>query len=197
MKIDPAVTVYYVRHGETDWNKAALAQGHADIPLNDNGRAQAVRNGARLGALLGRQPKLPFVSSPLARTRETMEIVRAGLGLPPTDYRVDVRLKELGFGICEGVSWPGYVSDLFGVYEREGVDPWGWVPDGGESYAMGQQRVTSFIEELVEDTVVVAHGGISRCIHAALGVLDRHTAIAHPIPQDRIMVLKGGRIEWH
>jgi probable phosphoglycerate mutase len=196
MRIDPAVTVYYVRHGETDWNKAARAQGHSDIPLNDTGRGQARRNGARLKALIGEKPALPFVASPLSRTRETMEIVRGELGLPADDYRVDDRIKELGFGVCEGMSWHDYVTDLRGVYEREGVDPWGWAAEGGESYAHGVARVTSFIEELDRDTVVVAHGGVSRCIHAALGVLDRDTAIDHLIPQDRIMVLRGGRIEW-
>jgi probable phosphoglycerate mutase len=196
MRIDPAVTVYYVRHGETDWNKAARAQGHSDIPLNDTGRGQARRNGARLRALIGERPTLPFVASPLSRTRETMEIVRGELGLPADDYRVDDRIKELGFGVCEGMSWKDYVTDLRGVYERDGIDPWGWAAEGGESYANGVARVTSFIEELDRDTVVVAHGGVSRCIHAALGVLDRDKAIDHLIPQDRIMVLKDGRIEW-
>jgi broad specificity phosphatase PhoE len=196
MRLDPDITVYYVRHGETDWNAAALAQGHSDIPLNAKGRGQAQHNAERLKSLLGTAPAIPFVSSPLTRARQTMEIVRAGLGLPTTGYRLEPRLQELSFGVREGTSWPGYVADLFGVYEREGVDPWGWAPEGGESYAMGERRVTSVLDELDRDTVIVAHGGISRCIHAALGVVDQHTAIAHQIPQDRVMILHKGKLEW-
>ena len=33
--------IYFLRHGETDWNKNGMMQGHSDIPLNENGIAQA------------------------------------------------------------------------------------------------------------------------------------------------------------
>lgn len=196
MRLDPAITVYYVRHGETEWNAAQRTQGHTDIPLNENGRAQARRNGVRLRTLLGDAPQLSFVASPLSRACETMEIIRDELGLASAGYRTDERIKELGFGVSEGVRWPDYVASLFAAEARDGVDPWTYAPEGGESYATGFTRASGFFESLAEDTVVVAHGGISRCVHAALGVLERRDAIAHLIPQDKVMVLRAGRLDW-
>ena len=46
-----------------------------------------------------------FIASPLERARETMEIARDAMGLPPSCYRLDPVLKELSFGIWEGMTW--------------------------------------------------------------------------------------------
>ena len=79
----PSVTLYFVRHGETDWNLAQRYQGQRDIPLNATGRAQAARNGRALAQMLGhRAAALDYVASPLGRARETMEIMRREMGLP-------------------------------------------------------------------------------------------------------------------
>src|SRR5437764_11056533 len=101
--------IYYVRHGLTDWNKEGRLQGHRDIPLNERGRAQAARCGELLCDLLsasGRKPEdCHYVSSPLARASETMEIMRAGLGLCRSGYQKDPRLVEIGFGEWEGLTY--------------------------------------------------------------------------------------------
>src|SRR3954467_9617257 len=93
----PMPTIYFVRHGETDWNVEGRLQGQRDIPLNDLGRVQAEEAGRRLKALVGRVEDLDYVASPMSRTRETMELMRATLGLHPTAYRLDERLVELTF----------------------------------------------------------------------------------------------------
>src|SRR5262245_48828367 len=99
--------LYYIRHGETDWNAESRLQGQRDIPINANGRAQARQCGEILRDLIGREDgRFDFVASPLGRARETMEIARATLQLDPRAYRIDERLKEISFG-----EWEGFTLD--------------------------------------------------------------------------------------
>ena len=86
--------IYFLRHGQTDWNAERRFQGHLDIPLNETGRGQASRNGRALAAAIGEAGAFDFVSSPLVRASETMEIVRREMGLDPKAYRTDLRLRE-------------------------------------------------------------------------------------------------------
>jgi broad specificity phosphatase PhoE len=80
-------TLYFVRHGETDWNAQKRLLGHKDIQLNPTGRKEAADAGNCLRWLDEHFTSLDFVSGPLGRTRETMEIVRGTLGLEPASYR--------------------------------------------------------------------------------------------------------------
>lgn len=104
----PVPTIYYLRHGETEWNALGRLQGTRDIPLNARGRGQAVQAGLILADLLKRDGKdktaLPYVSSPLGRARQTMELARGKLELPVADYALDDRLREIGYGAWEGLT---------------------------------------------------------------------------------------------
>ena len=101
--------LYYVRHGETDWNAERRLQGQHDIPLNARGRTQAAQSGEILLDLFARDKRiagdLDYVASPLGRARETMELMRAKLGLVPGEYRTDPRLLEMSFGRWEGFTF--------------------------------------------------------------------------------------------
>ena len=119
----PGVTLYFVRHGETDWNAAARYQGQVDIPLNDKGREQARQNGLTLKAKLPAPASLDFIASPLGRTRETMAIIRAAIGLPADGVRYDERLREMNYGHWEGqLAADLPKTDPEGVAERRGSE---------------------------------------------------------------------------
>ena len=66
--------LYFIRHGQTDWNKDMRMQGQSDIPLNENGRESAIEAGKTLA---NTHIDLAF-SSPLKRAKETAELVLAG-----------------------------------------------------------------------------------------------------------------------
>ena len=95
----PSHTIYFLRHGQTDWNAELRLQGQKDIPLNETGRGQARQNGRMLADLIDDPARFRYIASPIGRTRETMNLVRLELGLPSHGYETDDRLKEISFGI--------------------------------------------------------------------------------------------------
>jgi broad specificity phosphatase PhoE len=173
------------RHGETDWNAAGRWQGHTDVPLNDNGRAQAravaeVLRGASLTAI---------VSSDLSRARETADIIGATLGIQVA--YVDADLRERMFGVFEGLTRA--------ECERLHPEAWrAWVDEqrpaaGVEAPEIVAARMNAAIgraaERVARDdapALVVTHGGALRsAVRLATGV--------HPAP-----IANGAiwRIEW-
>ena len=195
--LEPAATVYFVRHGETDWNLAQRYQGQRDIPLNATGRAQAARNGRVLAHGLGRNAgTLDYVASPLVRARETMEIVRREMGLPQEGYRTDDRLREIHYGHWEGELWKDLsTTDPQGFAERE-ADKWGWQPRGGESYGALSQRVALWLGEIERDVVVAAHGGVMRVLRGLILELQPAEIFMLDVPQDKVLILEAGRCRW-
>jgi broad specificity phosphatase PhoE len=191
----PGVTLYVVRHGETDWNVAGRLQGQTDIPLNDVGRAQAAKNGRRLSHQ-NLDPKLvDFVASPLSRAYETMELMRQAMGLPRDGFRTDPRLRELSYGRCEGRTWSQLPPfDAHGV--RRSDDFFNWLPEGGESYAHAMQRTAGWLAEIERDTVVVTHGGITRTLRGLVVGIATHKVPSLKVPQDRVLVLRDNTMSW-
>jgi probable phosphoglycerate mutase len=188
--------IYYIRHGETEWNAAGRFQGSQDIPLNDLGRKQAVRAGNILSDLLERDQLdasgLPFVASPLGRARETMELLRGSLDLPPDRYSIDDRLREIGYGHWEGLVLPEMRAadpELFATREN---DKWSVPPPGGESYASVTIRMRDWYNSLKADTVTVAHGGTARALIVALGVEAPESAANLTIEQGVVYVFADG-----
>ncbi len=189
-------TLYYIRHGETAWNAEGRFQGSQDIPLNDLGRSQAIAAGAILGNLLaGDGPavsSMPFVASPLGRARMTMELMRDAMKLPPGDYRVDSRLREIGYGLWEGLTLGEMKLNDAATFARRDVDKWGVAAPSGESYASVTLRVRDWFNSLVTDTVVVAHGGTMRALIVALGIATPLEAVDTPIGQGVVYVFSDG-----
>jgi broad specificity phosphatase PhoE len=188
----PRPTIYYVRHGETPWNAAGKLQGARDIPLNDLGRRQAAQAGGILAELLARdghdKPRIPYVSSPLLRARATMELVRGALQLPPHDYAVDDRLREIGYGEWEGSTLAEMQLADPAFFAKRQTEKWTLAPEGGETYASVQLRMRDWYDSLSTDTVAVAHGGTARALMVTLGFETPQSAADLPIAQGAVYV---------
>ncbi len=188
--------IYFIRHGETDWNAEGRLQGQLDVPLNDLGRVQAEEAGRKLGLACAQVEDLPFISSPLRRARETMEIVRRTLGLHPPYYRLEDRLKEIGFGRWEGLTWKEVRKHHPGGAAERDKDRWRFAPPGGESYEGVLGRLKPFAESLAGSSVVVAHGGVARALMVLMGAMQPETALRQDIHQGRLLALEPGGMEW-
>lgn len=135
--------LYIVRHGETDWNRRRKVQGHTDIPLNDHGRHLAEETAEGMKEI----PIDMGYTSPLRRARETAEIILGERKVPLLD---DDRIKEIGFGVyegmCSGGEDPEPESAAFNLFF---TDTASYVPpEGAESVEELYERTGSFLEEL-------------------------------------------------
>jgi probable phosphoglycerate mutase len=190
--------VYFVRHGQTDWNMEGRLQGQADTDITELGRRQADRNGHRLAELIGTAEGFDFVASPMRRTRETMERVRAAMVLPPAEYRTDARLVEVHFGDWQGHTFVELESRQPGSTMARSKDKWNFVPPGakGESYQMLLERVRPWFEALERPTVCVTHGGVIRTVFRMVADTPERQAARLDVPQDKVLRLSDGRLDW-
>ena len=138
---------YFLRHGETHWNREGRTQGQLDARLNETGRNQA----ARAAAILGQEPIARIISSPLSRARDTAASVAAVLGL---DIETDDDLMECHLGDHQGRPHGPWLPRYFeGAYD----------PPNGETFPAFCDRVWAAMERAVAagpNTLIVAHGGL-------------------------------------
>ena len=193
--------ILFVRHGETEYNAGGRLQGQRDIPLNRRGRAQASAIGRALAkampeAIAALEAAEAFIASPLVRTRQTMELARAALGLGPERYALDPALKELTFGEWEGLTWPQvWKRDPAGARARE-TDKWNFAPPDGESYAMLAERLQPWLEQRDADCFVVSHGGVARALMTLIADVSPSAAENADIWQGKAILFEGGGLSW-
>ena len=193
----PPPLLYYIRHGETDWNVEGRLQGQRDIPINARGRAQARRCGEILRDLLARDAidpgQLDFVVEPArARARDDGDCcaLRPGSTRPPTGWTRAFPKSRSDAGKGSRSSelrqrWPDAVD------ERE-RDKWGFVPPEAESYATMSVRIRDWYDALTRDTVAVAHGGTLRGLVVQLGIAPPEEAPFLDIAQGVVYVIRPG-----
>lgn len=164
---DPTyMKLIFVRHGQTDFNKKGIVQGQEkDIPLNDDGRAQVEKTATTITKNVDR-----IISSPLARARETAEIINKRLhrGVEFSD-----ELKEFSYGSLAGKTW-AEIEKITGdpdIHAKDENVMFDHRPFGGESAQDVKARVKHFVDQVAathsdETMVVTAHGGIIDTMHA-------------------------------
>jgi broad specificity phosphatase PhoE len=188
--------LYYIRHGETDFNIEGRLQGRRDTELNEHGRRQAAECGALLRDLFTRDqrqaPDFAYLSSPLKRARQTMEVLRATLELDPLEYDVDERLVEIAYGDWEGLTLSEVEARMAGILAQRDRDKWDFAPPAGESYRQLAARIGDWYASLTRNAVVAAHGGGVRALMALLHILPEEEATHAPIEQGVVYVFADG-----
>lgn len=185
-------TIYYVRHGQTDWNAEFRFQGSKDIPLNHLGKAQADANGRKLASILGQGEGCRFISSPLGRARETMRRIRIGMGLDAEGYEIDHLLVERNYGVLEGVSLSELKQANRTMHRERKADRWGFTPENGESHEEVVERIVKWYHSLTGDCVVAGHGAVGRTLRFYLLDLEAQDAGDFVFPQDKICIIRKG-----
>ena len=152
----PQPILYFVRHGETDWNASAGCRA-STISRSMRSAARKRRAAARCCASCSAKGSLPapdydYVSSPLGRARETMELMRARWASIRPAYRTDARLMEMSFGRWEGFTYADLQTREAEALAARERDKWGFVLPGGESYAQLEKRVQVWYESIARAT---------------------------------------------
>jgi broad specificity phosphatase PhoE len=190
--------LYFIRHGETDFNVAQRLQGRSETRLNARGQTQAREYAGILRDLFERDRHQPsdyaYVSSPLLRARETMELLRSELGLDPGAYGIDERLAEISYGAWEGFTLAEIQARDPSVLQRRERDKWDFLPPGGESYREVAKRVAAWYATVTRDTVVAAHGGVARALMANFHILPEDDATHADILHGVVYVFDGGTL---
>lgn len=154
---------YFLRHGETHWNREGRTQGQTDARLNDLGRDQA----GRAAQALRNQPITRIVASPLSRAHDTAKAVAGVLGL---EIALDPDLMECHLGDHQGDPHGPWLQSYFrGEY----------APPNGELFDDFCARTWTAMQRAVAqgpNTLIVAHGGL--WISAR-----RHVSVAPDLPR--------------
>jgi probable phosphoglycerate mutase len=143
-----------VRHGQTSANAGGLLQGRIDLPLDDEGRIQAVRTGAHIRENF---PHARVISSPLIRAVQTAQAISG-------DVEIDDRFIELDYGSWDGIA----MSEVDPTQWAKWRDDSSFRPPGGESLLELEHRVKPALEQLRNeaqdrDVVVVSHVSPIKC----------------------------------
>ncbi len=150
--------IVLLRHGETEWSKSGRHTGVTDLPLTEEGEAEA----RAAGHALARRTFGLVLVSPRVRARTTVAL--AGFG---DDAAITPDLAEWDYGTDEGRTTDEILA------ERPDWDLWEDGGPGGESPEEIRARVTRVIDRVApvvnagQDVLLVAHGHVSRVFAVA------------------------------
>ena len=186
-----SVTILLVRHGETDWNRRKIFRGIHDVPLNENGRAQA----RHLAKAMASHKIVAAYSSPLCRSLETANIVLQSHGIEAT---VHEGLKDFSYG-----DWTGLEDGV--VAKRWPEEHACWIsepakarPPGGDTLEDVFHRASACLESIVKEhagqtVALFSHRVVNKVL--ILGMLSLGLERFNFIRQDNCCVNEFERIE--
>ncbi|MEO0943690.1 MAG: histidine phosphatase family protein [Pseudomonadota bacterium] len=160
-----APKIWLLRHGETLWNAERRVQGQLESELTPRGIAQAHQQAALMAPVLANSP--PCFVSPLGRAQQTAEIALGGKA-----FVTDARLAEAHAGQWQGRLREKLLAERPDLAEASALEVFLSAPEG-ERFDGFQGRVSDFLGDLTEPSVVVAHGLLGQVMRGLLCGLGR------------------------
>ena len=164
---DNFVKLFFIRHGQTDWNLEGRIQGSYDSELNNTGIMQAEELGRK--SIESNYKFCRIYSSNQKRAVKTAEILSEATNV---EYTLIKGLEEINLGEWEGLTW----SEVQEKFPKE-YDEWynnrryAKSPKG-ESYQELLDRVLPIIDRIInensDDVAIVSHGAVMMCLQCYL-----------------------------
>lgn len=159
--------LFFIRHGQTDWNVNDKIQGSCDTELNDEGVLQAEelsQNILKQDYMLSK-----IYSSPQKRAVQTAKILSTATNVK---YELHEGLEEINLGEWEGLSWDEvkrrYPTEYNEWYSNRRYTK----PPKGESYQDMLQRVLASIHKInlenTDNVAIVTHNAVIMCLQCYL-----------------------------
>jgi len=158
------MTLYLIRHGETEGAEAKRYKGHLDVPLSPRGEEQMKK-----AALMIKEPLKAVYTSDLIRA-----VRSAGIIAGPLTPIIVPAFRERDFGAWEGMSWDEIKEKYPDAFSSWAKDPLSFSPVGGESTLELKERVMAALDKTLarhndgDSIAIVAHGGVNRVVICAL-----------------------------
>lgn len=187
-----SVTLWLIRHGETDWNREGRWQGRRDVPLNATGLAQAEAMAEKLAT--SGVTFHALYASPLRRALQTAQPAARRLGL---EIRVDERLREIHQGAFEGLTHAEiaerYAAELDAIRRAPATAS----APGGETVTQVAARLRAAADDLArwhdgQTVLVFGHGLALATLYCQAHGIPLEQAHLHIPSNGEILVVKWG-----
>ncbi len=151
--------IYFVRHGQSQWNVENKICGATDIPLTEYGHEQALETGRNIIKQGITADEILY--SPLVRAADTAKRISEMTGIPA---RMEPRLIEQNFG-----KWESTPRD--GLDFKKAKEFFAISHEGGESTLKLAQRIYNLLDDCKAESdektyILVAHNGIARVVQS-------------------------------
>lgn len=159
-------TIFFFRHGETDWNKNGLVQGASDIPLNETGLQQA----RDLADILSTKRLEIILSSDLIRAKQMAQMIGNKLNI---SIIFSAHLRETNYGEAEGMervlAREKYAAIMQEIDNQKNENRHHLSLPAGESRHQVLQRVNNALHNFFAETPfnkigVSTHGGVMNAL---------------------------------
>lgn len=183
--------IYLVRHGESEANIQKRFSGITDVELSLKGKNQAIIAGQNL-----KSEKISHIyTSPLKRAKDTAKIICDEINIDENKIITDINLIEVNFGIFENMTWEEMRAN-----NRNETDNWilkkhKYKFPEGEGYDDIIERISVFIDNIPDNSVIVSHFGVIQSILLYLKIVDDSSLWNLKISNCDIIVLNNKKYE--